>query len=182
VRILSVVGNRAQLATSVPISLALRERGMEEVVVHTGPPNEREELDLPTPAYQLDAGSGTQGEETGRLLPGIEAVLLAEQPDAVLVFGGSNATLAGTLAAGKLLVRVAHVEARLRSFDGSLPEELNGVLVDRLANLLFCPTQSAVENLAAEGITEGVHVVGDVAHEPKAAAKIADLLNCNESR
>jgi UDP-GlcNAc3NAcA epimerase len=172
VRILSVVGNRLQLVASAPVSLALRERGVDEVVMHTGPQDDPElaavlveELELAPPAYRLETGSGTEGEETGRMLPAIETAVLAEQPDVVLVFGDTNSALAGALAAGKLLVRVAHVEAGLRSFDRSRPEELNRVLVDRMADLLFCPTETAVENLAAEGITEGAHLVGDVMYD-----------------
>ena len=105
-------------------------------------------------ATGLETGSGTHGEQTGRMLPGIEAAVLEEQPDAVLVFGDTNSTLAGALAAGKLLVPVAHVEAGLRSFDRSMPEELNRTLVDRLSTLLFCPTEVG-GNLDAEGITDG---------------------------
>jgi UDP-GlcNAc3NAcA epimerase len=178
VRILSVVGDRPQLA-SAPLSQALRERGVDEVLVHAGPPIDRE-LELPPPAYRLETGSGTHGEETGRLLPAIEAALLEEEPDAVVVFGDTNSTLAGALAAGKLLIPVARVGAGLRSFDRSSPEELNRVLVDRLSTLLFCPTDDAVRNLAAEGITEGVHFVGAVM-DAKAASKIADLLIYDES-
>jgi UDP-GlcNAc3NAcA epimerase len=179
VQILSVVGNRPELLASAALSQALGERGVDEVLVHTGPPIDPE-LGLPPPAYRLETGSGTHGEETGRLLPAIEAALLEEQPDAVVVFGDTNSTLAGALAAGKLLVPVAHVGAGLRSFDRSSPEELNRVLVDRMSTLLFCPTDDAVRNLAAEGITEGVHCVGDVM-EAKAASKIADLLIYDES-
>jgi UDP-GlcNAc3NAcA epimerase len=179
VRILSVVSNRPQLLASAALSLALRERGLNEVVVHAGPPIEPE-LDLPRPAYRLEAAAGTHGEETGRLLPAIEAALLEQQPDAVVVFGDSNSTLAAALAAAKLLVPVAHVEAGPRSFDRASPEELNRILVDRLSTLLFCPTDDAVRNLAAEGITAGVHLVGDVV-DAKAAAKIADLLIYDES-
>ena len=159
-RILSVFGNRAQLDASAPLSLALRERGVAEIVFNANPP----------------VDSGTDGEETGRLLTAIEAAVLAEQPDAVLVFGDGNSTLAGALAAAKLLVPVAHVGAGLRSHDRSSPEELNCVLVDRLADLLLCPTETAVANLAAEGITEGVHLVGDLTGDLETAAKAADLL------
>ena len=171
-RILSVVGNRPQFVKSAPLSLALRERGVNEIVLHTGQHYDPElsavffdELELPPPAYKLETGSGTHGEQTGRMLPGIEAAVVEEQPDAVLVYGDTNSTLAGALAAGKLLVPVAHVEAGLRSFDRSMPEELNRMLVDRLSNLLFCPTDVAVANLAAEGITEGIHQVGDVMYD-----------------
>ena len=171
-RILSVVGNRPQFVKSAPLSLALRERGVNEVVLHTGQHYDPElsavffdELELPPPAYRLETGSGTHGEQTGKMLPGIEAAVVEEQPDAVLVYGDTNSTLAGALAAGKLLVPVAHVEAGLRSFDRSMPEELNRVLVDRLSSLLFVPTDVAVANLAAEGITEGIHQVGDVMYD-----------------
>ena len=172
VRILSVVGNRPQFVKSAPLSLALRERGVEEVVLHTGQHYDPElsavffeELELAPPRYRLEAGSGTHAEQTARMLPGIEAAVLEEQPGAVLVYGDTNSTLAGGLAAAKLLVPVAHVEAGLRSFDRSMPEELNRILVDRLSALLFCPTDPAVGNLAREGITEGVHLVGDVMYD-----------------
>jgi len=172
VRILSVVGNRPQFVKSAPLSLALRERGLNEVVLHTGQHYDPElsavffdELELSPPQYRLETGSGTHGEQTGKMLPEIEAAVVEEQPDAVLVYGDTNSTLAGALAAGKLLVPVAHVEAGLRSFDRSMPEELNRMLVDRLSSLLFCPTDVAVANLAAEGITEGIHQVGDVMYD-----------------
>jgi UDP-N-acetylglucosamine 2-epimerase len=172
VRILSVVGNRPQFVKSAPLSLALRARGHEEIVLHTGQHYDPElsavffeELELPPPRHRLETGSGTHGEQTGRMLPGIEAALVEERPDAVLVYGDTNSTLAGALAAGKLLLPVAHVEAGLRSFDRSMPEELNRMLVDRISSLLLCPTEVAVANLAAEGITGGVHVVGDVMYD-----------------
>ena len=171
-RILSVVGNRPQFVKSAPLSLALRGRGVEEVVLHTGQHYDPElsavffeELELAPPRYRLEAGSGTHAEQTARMLPGIEAAVLEERPDAVLVYGDTNSTLAGALAAAKLLVPVAHVEAGLRSFDRSMPEELNRIVVDRLSALLFCPTEPAVRNLAREGVTEGVHVVGDVMYD-----------------
>ncbi len=168
-RILSVVGNRPQFVKSCPLSLALRAHGHEEVVLHTGQHYDRElsdvffdELGLEPPAYRLEAGSGTHAEQTARMLPGVERAVLAEEPDWVLVYGDTNSTLAGALAAAKAGAPVAHVEAGLRSFDRTMPEELNRMVVDRLSALLFCPTGVAVANLAAEGITEGVHLVGDV--------------------
>jgi UDP-GlcNAc3NAcA epimerase len=167
-RILSVIGNRPQFVKAAPLSLALQNRA-EEVVLHTGQHYDRElseiffeELELDPPRYRLETGSGSHGEQTGRMLPGIEAAILEERPDAVVVFGDTNSTLAGALAAAKLGDPVAHVEAGLRSFDRSMPEEVNRVLVDALAQLLLAPSEVAVENLRAEGITEGVHVVGDV--------------------
>ncbi|HXV56524.1 MAG TPA: UDP-N-acetylglucosamine 2-epimerase (non-hydrolyzing) [Gaiellaceae bacterium] len=171
-RILSVVGNRPQFVKSAPLSLALRAEGIEEIVLHTGQHYDPElsqvffdELELRPPRYRLEAGSGTHGEQTGRMLPEIERVLADERPDCVLVYGDTNSTLAGALAAGKLLLPIAHVEAGLRSFDRSMPEELNRMLVDRISALLLCPGETAVANLAAEGITEGVHVVGDVMYD-----------------
>jgi UDP-GlcNAc3NAcA epimerase len=168
-RLLSVVGNRPQFVKSGRLSLALREEGIDEVVLHTGQHYDAElsavffhELGLAEPAYRLEAGSGTHAAQTARMLPGIEAAILAESPDAVVVYGDTNSTLAGALAAAKLNVPVAHVEAGLRSFVRSMPEEINRVLVDRLSTLLFCPSEVAVANLRAEGITEGVHDVGDV--------------------
>src|SRR5262245_3456101 len=192
VRILSIVGNRPRFVKSAPLSLALRERGVDEVVLHTGQHYDPElsavffeELELAPPRYRLETGSGTHGEQTGRMLPEIEAAVLDEQPDAVLVFGDTNSTLAGALAAGKLLVPVAHVEAGLRSFDRAMPEELNRMLVDRLSSMLFCPTDVAVANLAAEGITEGVHQVGDVMYDANLklapiARERSDALERNE--
>jgi UDP-N-acetylglucosamine 2-epimerase len=128
---------------------------------------------LDAPKYRLEVGSGTHGEQTGRMLPGIEGAILAEAPDAVLVYGDTNSTLAGALAAAKLGVPVAHVEAGLRSFDRSMPEELNRILVDTLSSLLFCPSDVAVENLRREGTVEGIRQVGDVMMD--ANARLAPL-------
>jgi UDP-GlcNAc3NAcA epimerase len=171
-QILSVVGNRPQFIKSGPLSLALRNAGIEEIVLHTGQHYDRElsavffdELGLDPPAYRLESGTGTHAEQTARMLPGIERAVLAERPDAVLVYGDTNSTLAGALAAAKLNVSVGHVESGLRSFDRTMPEELNRILVDRISTLLFCPTDVAVANLKAEGISEGVHQVGDVMYD-----------------
>jgi UDP-GlcNAc3NAcA epimerase len=167
-RILSVVGNRPQFIKSGPLSLALQNR-VDEVVLHTGQHYDHElsqvffdELGLAPPKHRLEAGSGSHAEQTARMLPGIEAAINEEEPDLVLVYGDTNSTLAGALAAAKLGVPVAHVEAGLRSFDRTMPEELNRLLVDRVSVLLFTPSDTAVRNLSAEGITEGVHEVGDV--------------------
>ncbi len=168
-RILSVVGNRPQFVKSGPLSLALRGRGVDEILLHTGQHYDRElsqvffeELRLEPPTVSLDPGSGTHAEQLARMLPGIERAVLEHEPDWVLVYGDTNSTLAGALAAAKLGTPVAHVEAGLRSFDRSMPEELNRMVVDRLASLLLCPTDTAVVNLAQEGIVQGVHQVGDV--------------------
>jgi UDP-N-acetylglucosamine 2-epimerase len=168
-RILSVVGNRPQFVKSAPLSLALRERGAEEVVLHTGQHYDPElsqvffdELGLEEPRYRLEAGSGSHAEQLARMLPGIERAALEERPNWVIVFGDTNSTLAGALAGAKAGFPVAHVEAGLRSFDLTMPEELNRMVVDRLAELHFCPTDLAVTNLRREGIVDGVRVVGDV--------------------
>ncbi len=168
-RVLSVVGNRPQFIKSASLSLALRKQGIDEVVLHTGQHYDPElsgvffdELGLEPPAHRLDTGSGSHADQTARMLPGIEATILAESPDMVVVYGDTNSTLAGALAAAKLNVPVAHVEAGLRSFIRSMPEEVNRVLVDRLSTHLFCPSEVAVANLRNEGMAEGVHDVGDV--------------------
>jgi UDP-GlcNAc3NAcA epimerase len=168
-RILSVVGNRPQFIKSAPVSVALRERGGEEVVLHTGQHYDSElsqiffdELELDPPAHRLEAGSGSHAAQLARMLPGIERAVLSERPDWILVYGDTNSTLAGALGAAKAGFPVAHVEAGLRSFDLTMPEELNRMLVDRLSMLLCCPTELAATNLRREGIVDGVRIVGDV--------------------
>ena len=170
--VLSVVGNRPQFVKSAPLSVALAKARIDEIVLHTGQHYDRElsavffdELGLTPPDYQLDAGSGTHAEQTARMLPGIERAVLEREPDAVVVYGDTNSTLAGGLAAAKVGAPVAHVEAGLRSFDRTMPEELNRVVVDSLSTLLFCPTDVAVANLRREGRTDGVHQVGDVMYD-----------------
>jgi UDP-N-acetylglucosamine 2-epimerase len=150
------------------MSRAIRARH-QEVLVHTGQhydDNMSEvffrELDIPPPEHHLGIGSGSHGTMTGAMLPAIEAVILEEKPELVMVYGDTNSTLAGALAAAKLQIPVAHVEAGLRSFNRSMPEEINRVVADHLSDLLLCPSETAVRNLAAEGITRGVWMVGDV--------------------
>jgi UDP-N-acetylglucosamine 2-epimerase len=171
VKVVSVVGARPQFIKAAPVSRELRWQHIE-VLVHTGQHYNDEmsavffrELGIREPNYGLDVGSGSHGWQTGQMLARVEEVLLAERPDWVLVYGDTNSTLAGALAAVKLHILVAHVEAGLRSFNREMPEEHNRVLTDHCADLLFCPTRTAVDNLAKEGITRGVHLVGDVMYD-----------------
>jgi UDP-N-acetylglucosamine 2-epimerase len=146
--------------------------GIEEVLLHTGQHYDQAmsqvffaELDIATPRYNLGVGSGSHASQTAAMLVGIEQVLLDERPDYLLVYGDTNSTLAGALAAAKLGVPVAHVEAGLRSYNRAMPEEINRVIADSLSSLLFCPTVVASANLQREGITSGVFVVGDVMYD-----------------
>ena len=167
-RVLSVIGNRPQFVKAAPLARALR-RHVDEVLVHTGQHYDPElsdvffdELDMPAPDHALGIGSGTPSAQLALILQRLEPLLERERPDMVLVYGDTNSTLAGALAAAKRDIPVAHVEAGLRSFVRSMPEEQNRVVTDHRADLLFCPTDRAVDNLAREGITAGVHMVGDV--------------------
>lgn len=175
VKVVTIVGARPQFIKAAAVSRAIRSLGpqrMVEVLVHTGQHYDEnmskvffEELDIPTPAYNLEVSGGTHGAMTGRMLESIEQVLLKEQPDWVLIYGDTNSTLAGALAAAKLHIPVAHVEAGLRSFNMRMPEEINRILSDRVSSLLLCPTQVAVDNLSKDGIVDGVHNVGDVMYD-----------------
>jgi len=178
-KLLSVVGARPQFVKLAPLDRAVQRHNVghatgaiEHIIVHTGQHYDAnmsdvffDELSLPQPHHHLGIGSGSHGAQTGRMLERIEEVLLQEKPDAVLVLGDTNSTLAGALAAAKLHVPVAHVEAGLRSFNRRMPEEVNRVLADHVSDWLFCPTQTAVDNLKQEGIVQGVHQVGDVMYD-----------------
>jgi UDP-GlcNAc3NAcA epimerase len=167
-KVLSIVGARPEFVQAAPVSKALRQRHTE-ILVHTGQHYDYrmselffEQLGLPAPDYNLGIGSSRHGRQTGEMLGAIEDVILAEKPDWVIIRGDTNSTLAGALAASKLRVPLAHIEAGERSFNRDMPEEINRIVSDRVSDLLFCISTSAVENLAAEGITSGAHYVGDV--------------------
>ena len=178
-KLVDIVGARPQFIKVGPILRAIDkhnrehpQRAIQEILVHTGQHYDYtmsrvffEELELKEPDYHLGVGSGTHAYQTGEMLKRIEEVLLKEKPDLVMVYGDTNSTLAGALAAAKLRIPVAHVEAGLRSFNRKMPEEINRVLTDHVSDLLFCPTETAVKNLEREGITKGVHLVGDVMYD-----------------
>lgn len=167
-KIVSIVGARPQFIKAAALSRRMRYRHTE-ILVHTGQHYDDtmsrvffEELEIPQPEVNLGVGSSSHGAQTGAMLTGIEGVLLREKPDWVIVYGDTNSTLAGGLAAAKLHIPVAHVEAGLRSFNRAMPEELNRILTDHLSALLFCPSKVAADHLREEGIVRGVHIVGDV--------------------
>jgi UDP-GlcNAc3NAcA epimerase len=167
-KIVSIVGARPQFIKAASVSRLLRKTH-REVLVHTGQHYDYkmsgvffDGLELPCPDVNLGVGSGSHGAQTGDMLKAIEDVLVDERPDYVLTYGDTNSTLAGALAGSKLGTRLAHVEAGLRSFNRCMPEEINRVVTDHLSDLLLCPSETAVNNLAAEGITRNVHLVGDV--------------------
>lgn len=174
-KIFTVVGARPQFIKAAAVSRVIREKyggKLREVIVHTGQHHDKnmsqvffDELDIPLPKYNLEISGGGHGEMTGRMLESIEKVLQNERPDWLLIYGDTNSTLAGALAAAKLHIPVAHVEAGLRSFNMRMPEEVNRIVADKLSALLFCPTTTAIENLAREGIIAGVHDVGDVMYD-----------------
>jgi len=177
-----VVGTRPQLIKAAALMPVLRRRHAE-VFVDTGQHYDEamagsffSELDLPRPDHTLGVGGGSHAEQTARMLTALESILLSARPDAVLVYGDTNSTLAGALAAAKAGIPVAHVEAGLRSFDRRMPEEINRVVADHLSRWLFAPTPAAVTNLAAEGITDGVLQVGDLMQDlaARVAAEVRD--------
>lgn len=176
-KVLTVVGARPQFIKAASVSRVLRQQH-EEVLVHTGQHYDEgmsavffRELRIPEPDTNLGVGSGMHGEQTAAMLVGLEVEMLKVRPDWVLIYGDTNSTLAGAIAASKLNIRVAHVEAGLRSYNRTMPEEINRVLTDHISTLLFCPTRIAVENLKKEGITSGVHEVGDVMVDGLLAAR-----------
>lgn len=168
---ISIVGARPQFIKAGPVSKRLR-RSHEEIIIHTGQHYDYvmsklffKELGLPEPDFYLDVGSSSHAKQTGRMMELIEGIILERVPDFTIVYGDTNSTLAGALASAKVGVPVVHVEAGLRSYDRSMPEEINRLVADHLSEVLFCPTDVSRENLAKEGIENGVFVVGDVMFE-----------------
>jgi len=174
-RIMTVVGARPQFIKAATISRVIKESHqseIKEIIVHTGQHYDEnmskvffDQLEIPKPEYNLEISGASHGAMTGRMLEAIEVVINKEKPDYLLVYGDTNSTLAGALAAAKLQVPVAHVESGLRSYNMKMPEEINRILTDHISNLLFCPTDEAVKNLKQEGVVEGVFNTGDVMYD-----------------
>ena len=167
-KIVTIVGARPQFIKCAPVSREIR-KNFHETLIHTGQHYDKnmsdtffQELAIPEPDYNLGVGSANHGEQTARMLMAIETIIIDLKPDIVLIYGDTNSTIAGALAASKLHIPVAHVEAGLRSYNRKMPEEINRIISDKLSKYLFVPTQTAVENLEKEGQTDGVYNVGDV--------------------
>lgn len=190
-KFITVLGARPQFIKAAPVSRELRKRH-EELIIHTGQHYDKnmsdiffDELHIPKPDYHLGIGSSSHGKQTGEMLSQIEEILLNEKPDYVLVYGDTNSTLAGSLSAAKLHIPVVHVEAGLRSFNKKMPEEINRIMTDHVSDYLFCPTDTAVQNLTNESITDHVYNIGDVMYDAveynrKLAEEKSDVLNTHD--
>lgn len=174
IKLCTIVGARPQFIKAATVSRAVAQRAdVHEIIIHTGQHYDEnmsgtffKELSIPSPAYSLHIGSGSHGHQTGQMLAGVEDVLIKERPDWVLVYGDTNSTLAGALAAAKLHIPVAHVEAGLRSFNRNMPEEINRIMADHLSTLLFTPTRHAKDQLLKEGIpADKIVATGDVMYD-----------------
>lgn len=170
-KFLTVIGARPQFIKAAPISRELRNYH-QEIILHTGQHYDKnmsdiffEELNIPKPDYHLHVGSSSHAYQTAEMLKGIEDIIQQDKPDYVLVYGDTNSTLAGAIAASKLHIPVIHIEAGLRSFNKKMPEEINRIMTDHVSEYLFCPTETAVKNLLSENITKGVYNVGDVMYD-----------------
>lgn len=171
-KIVTIIGARPQFIKAAAVSSALIKNHVKEIILHTGQHYDKNmsdvffyDLHIPKPVYNIGIRSSTHGAMTGRMLEKIETILIDEKPNIILVYGDTNSTLAGALAASKLHIPIAHVEAGLRSFNKRMPEETNRILTDHMSDLLFAPTNTAVKNLKNEGITKGVHHIGDVMYD-----------------
>lgn len=171
-KVLSIVGARPQFIKEAIINKALKEKGIQEVLLHTGQHYDHNMselffniLDIEKPSYNLNIGSGSHGYQTGKAMMGIEEICLKEKPDTVIVIGDTNATLAGAIVAAKLKIPVAHVEAGIRQEPKDIPEEINRRLTDRITDIFFCPTKLAVDNLKHEHVNKGVYFTGDVMYD-----------------
>ena len=168
-KLVTIIGARPQFVKASVVSKALREAGHTEILVNTGQHYDDnmakiffEEMAIPRPDYDLGVGSGTHAQQTAASMIGIEEILIKEHPDFLIVYGDTNATVAGALAAAKLHIKIVHIEAGLRSYNRQMPEEINRIVTDVISDYLMVPTQVAADNLKREGIDQGVHIVGDV--------------------
>lgn len=166
---LTIIGARPQFIKAAPLSIALKKIGIEEIILHTGQHYDEmmskiffDQLLIPKPKYNLNLGGLSHSESTGKMMIEVENILIKEMPNAIIVFGDTNTTLAGAISAVKLHIPVIHIEAGLRSYNKKMPEEINRICTDHVSSLLFAPTESSKNNLQKEGITENVEIVGDI--------------------